>query len=592
MRRMREIARTCCAAAIACFIAACGGGGGGGGGDGSGSAGAPPAPPPPRFFVSPQNVNMGVSSPNEGDPFVDSVTTTFEGIDARQVFVRTVVTGTAVTRVSYAPISSTQGKAPIEPVHAVLLGPGTHLSTITFIACTTDPSCSGPQLAGSPATINVTYVIGPVPSVPDAVAPAVGTAGVAGVVTLRGTDLRRAVFASFATTGATDVDTFLSGTPTEIRVSYPALPAGTHPITLSDVLSNPVPFTGSLHIVDAAPLPAATLAYPFTLQHLRGFVYDAKRQAIIVGAGLSTPAEDRVFKYPVVSGAWRPTPDILQFRDLRDITMALDGDRLLAITDTALWEIPPVTLVPLAPALKTMGSATQPDDYLKAIVAANDGQAVVLSGSSSSGQLRLYDIAKRTFSPPRDTYFHPVAGGSANGARIFWFDSGLGARSPAHQYLASFSQVTPTGPDVLQHFHPDPARVENINPPVVDSSGSRILVAGVDGSDVFHGVFDLAFNELGRVPSAGTAAYVLASNGARAYVLELGTGICRVRAFDLGVTRGAGLEFPEINAGFPIDLMPQCPASRPDTPIRMLLNPPGNTLFIAGNLLIRVVPLQ
>jgi hypothetical protein len=154
---------------------------------------------------------------------------------------------------------------------------------------------------------------------------------------------------------------------------------------------------------------------------------------------------------------------------------------------------------------------------------------------------------------------------------------------------------------VLAHFHPFSGRVEDINFPAFDRKGTRMLVAGIaDGGTVFHAVYDANFAELGRVPSgdAGattltttTAAYALSPDGGRAYLLELRTGVCRVRAFDLSASPGPGVLFPEIAAGFPIDLQPSCPANFVSTPTRMILNPPGDTLFIAGSLLIRVVRL-
>jgi hypothetical protein len=92
--------------------------------------------------------------------------------------------------------------------------------------------------------------------------------------------------------------------------------------------------------------------------------------------------------------------------------------------------------------------------------------------------------------------------------------------------------------------------------------------------------------------TATTAAYAISPDAARAYILQIGAGICRVRAFDLKTSPGAGVQYPEVAlTGFPINLSPNCPGSAFDTPSRILLNPPGDTLFIAGDRLIRVVRL-
>jgi hypothetical protein len=128
-----------------------------------------------------------------------------------------------------------------------------------------------------------------------------------------------------------------------------------------------------------------------------------------------------------------------------------------------------------------------------------------------------------------------------------------------------------------------------------------MLVAGVSGA-TFHAVYDANFSELGRVPSTdlvsgnpvNTAAYALSPDGKRAYILQIGTtgNVCRVRAFDLAVSPGPGVLYQEVTVvGFPIDLSSSCPASGFDQATRILVNPPGDTLFIAGNRVIRIVRL-
>jgi hypothetical protein len=70
------------------------------------------------------------------------------------------VTGPAVSNVANFTITGTTGGyALVYPQGQSALGPGTFSSTITVIACTTDPNCTSSQLGGSPATINVTYTI-------------------------------------------------------------------------------------------------------------------------------------------------------------------------------------------------------------------------------------------------------------------------------------------------------------------------------------------------------------------------------------------------------------------------------------------------
>jgi len=131
MTRISAAARTACAALIACVLAACGGGSGGGGG---GSTSAPSAPPPPQFSVSPTSLSFLAASPSgPPTPLDQSLTVTVSGVDARSLFVRIVVNGTAVSSVdSFTTISSTQGRMGVRPAPTSSLGFGTHVNGVTL----------------------------------------------------------------------------------------------------------------------------------------------------------------------------------------------------------------------------------------------------------------------------------------------------------------------------------------------------------------------------------------------------------------------------------------------------------------------------
>jgi hypothetical protein len=574
------MARAGCAALAAGVIAACSGGGGGGG-----SA-------PPQFTVSPTSLSFSAASPNAATPLSQTVTATVNGVNAGTLFIRIVVTGPAVANVTNPIITGpTTGQVTVLPAIPSVIGPGTHTSTLTVIACTTDINCSGPQLTGSPATVNVTYSVGAIPPAPNAVAPSVGTAGVPGEVIIRGSGFGPGTSVTFDAGIAATSLVVMSAS--EIRASYPALLAGPHAV---NVTGNSSPFTGSLHMVQPGALVDATLNYPLPPQNMRGLVYDARRDALIVGAGFSTPASNEVLRYTFSGVAWSAVPqNAATVANLRGFTLSIDGERLLAITDNSLVELNPATLAVQATTPRTTNLSTDPGSFLKSIVATNDGQALVVAGGPNFNQRWLYAVAARTFSIPFFGQFAPAIGGPDDGSRVVLVEGGLSPAQPALQYSASSGLVSPTSL-VLAQFHPVPGRVEDINSPVFDRKGTRMLAAGFSGG-VVHTVYDANFAELGRVPSGNvgvtTAAYALSPDGTRAYILEFGTGpsVCRLRAFDVSASAGVGMQFPETVPGFPIDLLAAgtCPASRFDTPIRILLNPPGDTLFIAGDLSIRVV---
>jgi len=574
---MRTVTRACYAALIASIIAACSGGGGGGG-----------APPPPQFSVSPTSLSFSASGPNAATPPMQTLIATVNGVSAQTLFIRIVVTGTAVANVTNPVITGpTTGQATVIPASPAVLGPGMHSSVITVTACTTDINCSGPQLTGSPVTVNVTYQVGAVPAPPNAIAPSVGTAGVPGEIIIRGSGFGPGTSVTFDVGVA--APSVLVVSSSELRATYPVLPAGTHAV---NVIGNAVPFTASLHLVDPGTFTTTTLAYPPPVppQNMRGLAFDARRSALIVGTGFSSPGSNQVLRYAFDGTNWH-APQQITLANLRDLTLAIDGNRLLTVTDAAVVELDPATLTPQAITPRTTNIETLPSSFLRTIVAANDGQALVVSsGPNSGGQHWLYAVATRTFSMPFGRYSFPVAGGAENGSRAVIVQEGVSPAQAVQQYNASSGFVSSTRFE-LAHLPQSPVGIENVNPPVFDRSGSRMVVAAFLNTTAYP-VYDANFGELGRLPSVAglalTASYALSPDGQRAFTLEIGGGVCRVRAFDLSAPPGPGVPFPETVPGFPMSLG-SCPASTHTTPIRMLLNPSGNTLFIAGNLAISVV---
>ena len=582
---MSPLARTGAAVLTACFIAGCHGGG-----DDSGTASASAGQ---QINVSPANVSFSASAPGSPLPAPQTVLVTLTP-NSGTLFFHVVITGTAVLSVDNVTMQGpTQARITIRPALPSVLLTGRHASTITVLVCNTDVNCSGPQVAGSPVTINVAYQVGTVtPPLPESLAPSVGAAGVAGDVVLRGSGLGSVTSVTFGGTPAISV----AASDSEIRATYPALAPGVKVISLN---GGAVPFSQSLTLVGAGAVAPATLPYPAAPQNMRGLAYDAVNEALFVGSGSSNPALNQVLRYAFILGTWQ-VPPVLQpavtVPNLRNLALSLDGAKLLAITDQATVELNPATLATQATTPRTENLGTTGDAFLKGIVATNDGQAFIVSSTSSGvglSQHWLYAVAARSFAGPFNSYFLPEVGGPDNGTRAVIVQGGV--PTVVQQYSAFTGLVSNTSL-TLAHSHPVTGRVENINLPAFDRNGNRMLVPGVSGA-TFHAVYDANFGELGRVPSgdltATTAAYAISPDGARAYILQIApASVCRVRAFDLTTPPGPGAQFQEVTiAGFPVNLLPNCPASAFDTPIRILLSPPGDTLFIAGDRFIRVVPV-
>jgi len=584
---MSAIRHAGCAALVACFLAACHGGGDGSTGSAPNSA--------QQFIVSPSNLGFSAATALSLPPPTRTVLATVSGPTTGTLFARVVVSNPPVVTVDSVQIlGPTQARITIRPVSPAALGVGRHAGVITVIACHTDTNCAGAQIGGSPATINVAYQVGVVTPPPESLAPSVGAAGVAGDVVLRGTGFASVTSVSFGATPAVD---FTAMSDSEIRATYPALAAGTLAISLN-AGTGPVPFNQSLTLVPAGTLAAATLAYATPPQNMRGLAFDPVTQTLFVGAGLSTPTANQVLSYTFAAGTWQ-LPQSATVQNLRNLALSLDRTRLLALTDTSVVDLSPTTLIQQATTLRTTNASTAGDSFLKGIVATNDGQAFIVSSSlTSPGQSWLYDVAARTFTSPFNTFTFPEIGGPDNGTRAVLVQSGVStAVQQYNAFTGPFSLTSLVSPTslVLAHFHPVTGRAENINLPAFDRNGDRMLVAGFNGG-TFHAVYDANFGELGRIPSgdltATTAAYAISPDGARAFILQIGAGICRARAFDLTAPPGPGVQYPEVTViGFPINLLPNCPSSGFDQASRILVNPPGDTLFIAGNLSIRVVRL-
>lgn len=135
--------------AFCLFLVACSGGGGGGG-DGGRNDG---------LSLSTNVLTFNAPNTNSTPPS-QIITATVTGVNSGTLYIKIVSTGPAVASITNIIITgSTTGQGTINPASASTLGAGTHTSTITVYACTTDPDCTSGQLAGSPQTVNVTYTI-------------------------------------------------------------------------------------------------------------------------------------------------------------------------------------------------------------------------------------------------------------------------------------------------------------------------------------------------------------------------------------------------------------------------------------------------
>lgn len=570
MRSVNTLVSWSCVLFILSVLAACGGDG---------------APSGPAFVsLSTKTLNFTAATPSSEVPASQVVTATVSGVTGT-VYVKIDIDGKVVGSVSNVSIiSDTQGQATINPGSPGNLGTGTHTSLVTVSICTTDINCSGAQLAGSPKTINVTYTIGSSVRA-DAVAPYVGTTNKAGDVIIRGTGFTPTTTVSFGGTPGT-----ISSIPsdTEIRASYPAMMAGAHVVTLNN---GAIPFTESLIIVDAPNYTGTTLNYPSAPQQVRRLVYDTERKALLVGVGFSDTLINKVLRYTFSNGAWQ-APSSAMVVNLRDFALSLNGSRVLAVTDDSLEELDPVTLAVLTTTIKPYNFFDSCCEYLNGVAVANDGNAIITTGykyGTGATSLYLYAAAQSVFSTPSlggtfpyttNSFYYATAGASGDGGAVAIMEP-LAPAQPIFKYDASTGILAASSSNLSPYY-------SGVFVPAFDRAGSRMVMASNNSSLPDYAVYNAYYTRLGTLPST-TDAYVVAPEGARAYTFENNTSVCRVRAFDLASTPASQtLPMKEIVTGFPISI--PCAGDLPNK-IAMVVNSANDTLFIAGTLLINIVPL-
>jgi hypothetical protein len=455
---------------------------------------------------------------------------------------------TASADVPWLSLSATSGAtgdaltATLDPAQTDALRSDTYAGWITLV-----PDQGDPLAVPVALTVSRTQI--------EEVAPRVAISGRAEEVILRGSGFRR-VTVTGVRFGTAAAAAFRVVSATELRATPPALSAGTYPVHLQDVegLDRTL---ASLVVVDAPAHPAAALSYPSADRKLvTALVYDAQRQAILVGLQ-GSGAGSQVVRFAYGVGGWQ-SPTAVEIGRYPALALSTDGDTLLACSGTSLLELDPVTLATRA-TLPTGGSW----DHLTGIGVANDGLAFATSTSApiASGNTPVYRdrVARRAVEPLGTWPYWGQVAASSDGGRVF-----LGSTAEAgevYRYEASTGALTALGV------------TRDVTGLSVDRTGARLLAAGA--------VYDGELQLLGALPSTSAAA-VIAPDGARAYTYDSsGT----LRAFDLTKAADNGL-FPEIGSGTALVAAPDTGAL-----VSMAITPGGGTVILAGAQRVIVQPV-
>ena len=507
--------------------------------------------------------------PSSVAPASQTVTATVRDISGSSLFLRVIVAGGFISVFNIFVTGPSSGQATVSVSAPDSLGPGTHTGTISVVACTTDPNCSGPLVGGSPQTITVTYTIPAVQA--DVVAPYVVSAGVPGEVVLRGNALPSMTGVTF---GAEDATGFVQISATEIRARYPALSAGTYPIRLQNA-SGPVPFSANLVVVRPVVYAPTTLSYPSpnAANRLSSLIYDAERQAILVAMN------GDILRYAFVNPAWQAPLEggFLQ----KDITLSNDGTELLGLSEVGVSRFDPATLAQRG----NLEFFSNVSSALNKISLANDGIALV---TGKEFDVYLYATASRAvfrtvlngaLKYPDGTLKSAIIGalpGSGENRSAVVFIQDTNTPDDVFKYSAQSALFSATG---LLLNRISPVIEDRDSTPAVDRSGTRIaLNTNTEGV----GLFDQSMTRIANFPpSSATVAFAPNPAGAaiRAYTLDS----CKLRAFDLRDVSAGLVEIA--NATYPI-FLPDCPGNHP----RIVMTPDGGNAILAGDTQVVIVP--
>jgi len=238
--------------------------------------------------------------------------------------------GRAVATVTSS-VSCSTAQITVTPSDPQTLGGGEFTSNIAITGyfCA-DPNCSRLE-AGASQSVSATYQV--FPSVNN-IAPYVATAGVSDTAIIRGAGFSGYTIQAvkFGNIAATDI-TVISDN--EIHVTYPALPAGSYPVTIDVPLrQGAVSTDANLVVVEATNYAAQALAWPSTVGAVRSLIYDPERSALLVATDANGGS---LLRYPYSAGAWSAPSQVaianIQDAKLSALVVALQvvGDRRLLV---------------------------------------------------------------------------------------------------------------------------------------------------------------------------------------------------------------------------------------------------------------------
>jgi hypothetical protein len=480
---------------------------------------------------------------------------------------------TASTNVAWLSVAPTSGN-------------GTTQLTVSLAQATVDAFDSGNQTAQVtittpssgqlviPVTLTVTK-----PQL-DQVTPYIATTNIGGTVILRGQflDLIRQPmtpgaieFAPSTAVAGVPASAIIVMSPTELRVTYPPLAAGQQLVLMRSTQGALIDRSNArMFVADAPAYASGVLPYPTAPSNkiLTGLVYDAERQALLVGIHVPNLGFDNneLYRY-VNTGTWSAGAQTA-IPSLDSLALTADGQQLLTGSESNPLQQPlieqrdPSTLVVLTSATGTNTSA----QTLSSLAVTSDGDVLAMGDSHSlSGNFTLFRYTPRTnvLQPLPNGFAHGIVAASGDGGEaLAASDAGGSGNQTIYEYSASTGTLAP-----WSNLQFDVRELQ------LDRMGANALINKTEVWD------PNTFTMKGELP-ATTSASVLTPDGTTAYTY--GTD-GQVHRFDISALPPGGLggAYPEV--GTPIALADDPSAAPGDLGVWMLVTPDGGTLFLAGS---------
>lgn len=413
------------------------------------------------------------------------------------------------------------------------------------------------------ATASVTYnLLAFVPEI-RFVAPYLGIAGRPGTLRVRGRGFLAAGGEATIAIGDLHVGPVIPDSDTQVTLSYPALPEGRYPVALVEP-HGIGPLHAELVVVTPPPFTYQAIDAPGPRSRL---VYDADRQ-MMYGVNRSLQQLDR-FAY--AGGAWSAlAPHIIP--QLTDIAITPNGRSLIVLDQDAINE---ASLIADPFVLVRRGSIPDPlcGAFFDQGIPANNGKIFVvihLTDCSATGlpDAVLYDVLDHTM--PGTTEFHQgLAGGSADGSRIYIGDSGLPHAFEVMIFDALNNAVSASDIDI------DLAAI------TVSGDASRVILQN-------RFVHDRALTLTGNLPASGV---VLASrDSSRAFIYVEDAAGQRLELYNLNGPLQSGALYPLLDTIVLPDSANSGPGPHP--PVTMTSSLDDGTVFVSGDGKLLVVPLE